>query len=134
MRLSKRTTLAASIFAALLGAGIPAYAQHADHETRTAAVSLNVAKAGAAQRDLWLGHVFWVRNVAAETLDGNKAAAAAAENEVVANAKQIAASIDRFTARRRRTSCLTSWPHITARSRATSKRPWQIVRPGRTRR
>jgi hypothetical protein len=96
MKLNKRTTLAASILAVLLSAAIPVYAQHADHETKTAAASLKVPKTEAAQRDLWVGHIFWVRNVAAETLAGNKAAAAAAENEVVANAKQIAASIEPF--------------------------------------
>ena len=96
MKLTKGTTLTSSILAVLLSAGIPAHAQHADHATNTAAVSFSVAQAGAAQRDLWIGHVFWVRNVAVETLAGNKTAAAAAENEVVANAKRIAASIEPF--------------------------------------
>jgi hypothetical protein len=96
MRLTKRTTLAASILTVLLSAGMPVYAQHADHETKIATASLKLPKAEASQWDLWLGHIFWVRNVAAETLAGNKAAATIAENEVVANAKQIAASIEPF--------------------------------------
>ena len=50
----------------------------------------------AALRDLWLGHAFWVRNVVQETLAHNKAGAAAAEGQVVANAKQIAAAIEPF--------------------------------------
>ena len=50
----------------------------------------------AALRDLWVGHIFWVRNVAVDTLAGNKAAAAAAEKEVVANARQIAAAIEPY--------------------------------------
>jgi hypothetical protein len=40
--------------------------------------------------------VFWVRNVVVETLAGNGAAAKSAENQVVANAKQIAAAIEPF--------------------------------------
>lgn len=47
-------------------------------------------------RDLWAGHAFWVRNVVVETLRGNKAGASAAEQEVVANAKQIAGAIEPF--------------------------------------
>ncbi|MGQ0656782.1 MAG: hypothetical protein ACT4NU_01605 [Chromatiales bacterium] len=96
MRLTKRTILIPSILAVLASAAIPVYAQQAGHETNTAAASLKVAEAGAAQRDLWVGHIFWVRNVAVETLAGTKDAAAAAENEVVANARQIAASIEPF--------------------------------------
>jgi hypothetical protein len=96
MKVTKRTTLASSIFALLLSAGIPAHAQDSNHATKSAAFSLSVAQAGAAQRDLWIGHVFWVRNVAAETLAGNEAAAMAAENEVVANARRISISIKPF--------------------------------------
>jgi hypothetical protein len=50
----------------------------------------------AALRDLWLGHVFWVRNVARETLAGDAGAVAVAEAEVVANARQIAGAIEPF--------------------------------------
>lgn len=57
---------------------------------------VKVAETGAALRDLWLGHVFWVRNVVLETLASNKGAAKAAEDQVVANAKEIAASIEPF--------------------------------------
>ncbi len=47
-------------------------------------------------RDLWVGHVFWVRNVALATLAKNEAAANAAEQQVVANAKAIAATLEPF--------------------------------------
>jgi hypothetical protein len=50
----------------------------------------------AALRDLWTGHIFWVRNVALSTMTGNKDEATAAEAEVVANAKQIAGAIEPF--------------------------------------
>jgi hypothetical protein len=43
-----------------------------------------------------VGHIFWVRNVVTDTIAGNQKAAAAAETEVVANAKAIAASIEPF--------------------------------------
>jgi len=96
MRPIKRTTLASSIVAVLLSAAIPVYAEHASHEAVTADASSKVAQTDAVLRDLWVSHVFWVRNVVVETLAGNKGAATAAENEVVANAKQIAASIEPF--------------------------------------
>lgn len=50
----------------------------------------------AALRDLWLGHVFWVRNVVTAGIAGDKAAQQAAEAQVVANARSIAASIEPF--------------------------------------
>ena len=47
-------------------------------------------------RDLWIGHVFWVRNVVVAELAGDAAAQEAAEGQVVANAQAIAASIGPF--------------------------------------
>jgi len=55
-----------------------------------------VTETKAAMRDLWIGHIFWVRNVVIETFAKNPAAAKAAEAEVVADAKQIAAAIEPF--------------------------------------
>ena len=92
MNIPKRNTLAVALLLLSLGAG--AQAQHADHAA--ALPSVPVAQAAMGQRDLWIGHVFWVRNVVTETLAGNAASAKAAENAVVANAKQIAASIEPF--------------------------------------
>jgi hypothetical protein len=54
------------------------------------------AEARLAQRDLWDEHIFWVRNVVSATVQKNKQAAAAAEAEVIANARQIADSISPF--------------------------------------
>src|SRR5688500_5373428 len=87
--------MAASMVAAFLYTA-PVHAQHAQHAAAQAPAQVKVAEAGAAQRDLWVGHIFWVRNVVTETLAGNKQGAAAAEKEVVANAKAIAASIEPF--------------------------------------
>lgn len=49
-----------------------------------------------ALRDLWLGHVFWVRNVAIAKTSNNAAALAADEAQVVENARQIAGAIEPF--------------------------------------
>ena len=47
-------------------------------------------------RELWLGHIFWVRNVSIAAIDANDSAVKAAEQQAVANAKAIAASIEPF--------------------------------------
>lgn len=96
MKLIKRTTLTSAFLVALVSIALPAYAQYADHEVKTIPNASKAAQTQAALRDLWIGHVFWVRNVAVDTLAGNSAAATAAENEVVANAKQIAAAIEPY--------------------------------------
>jgi hypothetical protein len=55
---------------------------------------LNATKA--ALRDLWIGHVFWVRNVVVAGLAGDAAAEQAAEKQVVGNALSIAGAIEPF--------------------------------------
>ena len=55
-----------------------------------------VAETKAVLRDLWLGHILSIRNVAVATMDKNAAARSAAEAGVVANAEQIARSIEPF--------------------------------------
>lgn len=55
-----------------------------------------VAATQAALRDLWLGHVFWVRNVVVASIGHDAAAESAAEKQVVANARQIADAIGPF--------------------------------------
>lgn len=84
------STLSAAV---LLAVAAPAPAAQHEH---AAPAATKAAQTDAALRDLWVGHVFWVRNVVRETLAGNQAAAAAAENEVVANAHQIAGAIEPF--------------------------------------
>lgn len=80
------------------GAHAAAPSAHADHAPpAVAAPTLDATRA--ALRDLWLGHVFWVRAVVVAELDGKPAARAAAEAAVVANAKQIAAAIEPFYGR-----------------------------------
>lgn len=57
---------------------------------------VKVAETKMALRDLWLGHILSIRNVAVATVDKNTAARAEAEQQVVANAKQIAGTIEPF--------------------------------------
>lgn len=95
MQVHQQNKLISALAIVLMSLTVPAYAQHSEHQTAPQAMS-KAAQTGAALRDLWVGHAFWVRNVAVETLAGNTAAAATAENEVVANAKQIAAAIEPY--------------------------------------
>jgi hypothetical protein len=46
-----------------------------------------------ALRDLWTGHIFWVRNVVVTTKYGDAAAAKVAEGQVVDNARSIANAV-----------------------------------------
>ena len=91
--------LATSALAALvLAATGPAFAHDgAEHAAAPAAAATPaVAATRASLRDLWVGHVFWVRNVVDARFAGHTTRAAAAEKEVVANAMAIAGSIEPF--------------------------------------
>lgn len=97
MKPIQRALIAASIAAAFLSPAAPAFAQHSEHAViAQAPAAAKVAETGAVLRDLWVGHIFWVRNVVVDIVAGNKKAAAAAEKEVVANARQIAAAIEPY--------------------------------------
>jgi hypothetical protein len=97
MKPFQRSLMTAAVVAVFLAPAAPALAQHAGHVAvvQTPAAG-KAAETGAALRDLWVGHIFWVRNVVVETVAGNEKAAAAAEQEVVANARAIAGSIEPF--------------------------------------
>lgn len=45
---------------------------------------------------LWLGHIFWIRNVSIAVISKNESSAKIAEQQAVANARAIAASIELF--------------------------------------
>jgi hypothetical protein len=47
-------------------------------------------------RDLWIGHIFWVRSVSLAAIESNDAAMEAAQQQAATNAKAIAASIEPF--------------------------------------
>jgi hypothetical protein len=96
MNMVKRCLGVISALATVFAPAVPALAQHGTHSIAQAPAPAKVTETGAALRDLWVGHVFWVRNVVVSTLAGNQPAATAAEQEVVANAKQIAAAIEPY--------------------------------------
>ncbi len=58
--------------------------------------SEKVSQTAAMLRDLWLGHIFWVRNVSLAAFDKNDAVGKVAEQQAVANAQAIAATIEPF--------------------------------------
>ncbi|ABB33588.1 hypothetical protein GeomeDRAFT_1222 [Geobacter metallireducens RCH3] len=90
--------LLAMAVTALAPMGTTAYAAEHSHAVRDKGATTVTARADlqAGLRDLWIGHVFWVRNVALTTKYGDSTAAAIAEGKVVENAKAIAASIEPF--------------------------------------
>jgi hypothetical protein len=96
MDMMKRCLGMVSILATVFAPAAPALAQHGTHSLAQAPAPAKINETGAALRDLWVAHVFWVRNVVVSTFAGNQPAAAAAEQEVVANAKQIAAAIEPY--------------------------------------
>ena len=63
---------------------------------RNAARDQKTFQTAVALRDLWLGHIFWVRNVSVAAIDKNDSAIKASETQAVANAQAIAASIEPF--------------------------------------
>jgi len=97
MKPIKSSLVAAAILAAFVAPSAPVFAEHAEHVAMSQpSAAAKVSETGAALRDLWVGHIFWVRNVIVDSVAGNRDQAAAAEKEVVANAKQIAAAIEPY--------------------------------------
>jgi hypothetical protein len=78
----------------------PQGAQMRDHASFILAAAVadqtEINSTQATLRDLWIGHVFWVRNVVVAELAGDAPAQKVAEEQVVANAQSIAASIEPF--------------------------------------
>lgn len=69
-----------------------------DYETRPGgdADPARVAEMKQNLRDLWVGHIFWVRHVVSNIASNDPAERDAAEKEVVANTQQIASTITPF--------------------------------------
>jgi hypothetical protein len=79
------------------GATIAFAAEHAHMDVnKQASTMTKLTDLKAGLRDLWIGHVFWVRNVALTTKYNDSAAAKVAEDKVVENAKAIASAIEPF--------------------------------------
>jgi hypothetical protein len=89
---SLRTVLAASLLSSIFSVAGLATAS----EAPSGAIPAKVAATQAAERDLWVGHIFWVREVVRGLAEKNQAAADFAEKQVVANAKQLAGAIEPF--------------------------------------
>jgi hypothetical protein len=78
------------ISAVLLMAAAPSLAHDKHMGTQESTKSVELREG---LRDLWVGHVFWVRNVALATRLGDAEAAKVAEENVVKNARAIADAI-----------------------------------------
>jgi len=66
---SRRSILKASILAAFMAPALPVFAQHAGHAVvAQAPAATQVAETSAVMRDLWVGHIFWVRNVVVDNV------------------------------------------------------------------
>src|SRR5215813_577927 len=97
--LTRRTLIQVGSTAVAASVAMPALADGLLADPQLAAVTTpsgKVAETKAALRDLWLGHIFWIRGVVFETFAKNKPAATAAEQAVVGNAKDIAGAIAPF--------------------------------------
>ncbi|MGH8865078.1 MAG: hypothetical protein ACREVZ_10630 [Burkholderiales bacterium] len=86
----------ALLLSATLALALPGLAAAHEGHTASSSATATLADTQAAMRDLWLGHVFWVRNVVDARFEGNANEAKTAEQQVVANAKAIAAAIEPF--------------------------------------
>jgi hypothetical protein len=84
------------LLAAALALVLPALSPAATPSAADACVPTKIADTKAALRDLWIGHVFWVRNVVDSRFVGDASAAKTAEAQVVANAQEIAGAIEPF--------------------------------------
>jgi hypothetical protein len=113
-------TISMLTLALILFAGVAAAPAHAD-----LAANPKTAATQAALRDLWLGHVFWVRNVAMATFANDATRVKAAEEQVVANAKQIAGAIEPFYGKAAADKLFTllagHWGAVKAQIEATAK-------------
>ena len=74
----------------------PGLAAAEDESAEAAPVPARVAATQDALRDLWIGHIFWVRDVVEARLDDDGKQAKAAEHQVVANARAIAGAVEPF--------------------------------------
>jgi len=84
----------ATKLAAALAMAWPGLALAATSPTVATPVPAKVVETQATMRGLWLGHIFWVRNVVDARLEDNANAAKAAEQQVVDNAKALAGAIE----------------------------------------
>lgn len=65
-------------------------------QTKKTVRSGKTSQTAAVLRDLWVGHIFWVRAVSVALINKQDAAAKVSEQQAVENAKTIAATIEPF--------------------------------------
>src|ERR671931_1548203 len=86
-----------AVTAALLSGSVaPSLAAEHSHGKAKSAQVVKINDLKSSLRDLWLGHIFWVRNVALTTKNGDTEGAKVAEGKAVENAKAIAGAISPF--------------------------------------
>ena len=90
MRTRATKVIALTLGAALLLIAPPAFAKE---KTGVTKLTPKTVELKTDMRDLWVGHIFWVRDVVLSTKYGDTKAAKVAEGKVVENAKAIAGAI-----------------------------------------
>jgi len=103
---NRRTMIGLSVAAAALlpaagsalatGAHAHVAANAKTSPARKAARTDKTFRTAAVLRDLWVGHIFWVRAVSIAVIDKHDGAGKVAEQQAVENAKAIAATIEPF--------------------------------------
>ena len=89
-------TVGAAIAALVPLSGSAFAARKHSHRDKKQARTDKTFETAAALRDLWIGHIFWVREVSIATIEKRDAAAITAEQQAVTNARSIAATIEPF--------------------------------------
>lgn len=89
-------TVGAAIAALVPLSGSAFAARTHSHRAKKQARTDKTFETAAALRDLWIGHIFWVRAVSIATIEKRDVAARTAEEQAVTNARSIAATIEPF--------------------------------------
>ena len=89
-------TVGAAIAALVSLSGSAFAAREHSHRAKKQARTNKTFETAAALRDLWIGHIFWVRAVSIATIEKRDAAAIIAEQQAVTNARSIAATVEPF--------------------------------------
>ncbi|WP_156439629.1 hypothetical protein [Bradyrhizobium valentinum] len=89
-------TVGAAIAALVPLSGSAFAASRHSHPAKRRARTDKTFETAAVLRDLWIGHIFWVRAVSIATIEKRDDAARIAEQRAVTNARSIAATIEPF--------------------------------------
>lgn len=89
MKHALHTILPSVALVAMFGIVLPVQAQDSDLKAAKPTAIGTAIERKEAMRDLWVEHIFWIRNAVIATLANNTAAAKVADGEVLANAKRV---------------------------------------------